>query len=313
MRSMHILQTESVKLMLHGNRRLLTIHFLALFTAVSVSAADDVLVEENITYGKGRDVDLKLDLARPKDGEGPFPAIVFIHGGGWVGGNRQGYRGMIEQAARKGYVAVTITYRLTQPDKETRVPKSPFPAQIHDCKCAIRWLRSVAEKYHIDTDRIGVTGGSAGGHLSLLVGLADDTAKLEGNGGHEKFSSRVQAVVNVYGPTDLAKLHADVPQVRDLIRALCHGTPEASAEAYRTASPVTYVSKGNPPVLTIHGDKDNVVTVSQATLLDEVMRKAGARHELLVLKDQGHGFSGESAKQADSALWAFFEKHLKSK
>lgn len=274
-------------------------------------AADDIVVEENITYGKGGDVDLQLDLARPKDGVGPFPAIVFIHGGGWSGGDRQGYRGLLETAAKRGYVAVAITYRLTQPNPETKVGKHPYPAQIHDCKCAVRWLRSVADKYHVDKNRIGVTGGSAGGHLSLLVGLTDDKAGLEGNGGHADQSSRVQAVVNVYGPTDLSTAYADVPRVRDLVIALCGGTPESAAENYKAASPVTYVSKDDPPVLTLHGDQDNIVLVSQATLLDAAMKKRGARHELVILKDQGHGFSGDAAKQANDATWAFFDRELK--
>jgi acetyl esterase/lipase len=293
---------------------LLAITFIAGLTPASsrLFAADDVVVEENITYGKGGDVDLKLDLARPKEGSGPFPAIVFIHGGGWSGGNRQGYRGMIETAAKKGYVAVTVTYRLTQPDPETKVAKYPYPAQIHDCKCAVRWLRSATGKYHIDKGRIGVTGGSACGHLSLLVGLTDDNAGLEGNGGHADQSSRVQAVVNVYGPTDLPVAYADVPQVRDLIKALCGGTPESAAGNYKAASPVTYISKDDPPVLTLHGDQDKIVLVSQATLLDAAMKKGGVRHELLILKDQGHGFSGDAAAKALEATWAFFDRELKN-
>lgn len=282
-------------------------------TTASASAADDVVVEEGIVYGKGGDVELQLDLARPAKGEGPFPGLVFIHGGGWAGGNRQGYRPMIEIAARKGFVAATVSYRLTQADPKTKQAKHPFPAQIHDCKCAVRWMRSVAEKYRIDPDRIGVTGGSAGGHLSLLVGLTDESAKLEGDGGHAEFSSSVQAVVNVFGPTELVSAHEGVPQVRGLIEALCGGVPASAINAYRTASPVTYVDKDDPPVLTLHGDKDNIVLVSQATLLDEAMKKKEARHELIILKDQGHGFGGDSARQANDATWAFFEKHLNAK
>jgi acetyl esterase/lipase len=132
-----------------------------------------MVIEEDITYGKAGDTELKLDLARPQ-GDGPFPAIVFIHGGGWSGGNRQVYRGQIQEAATRGYVAVTISYRLMQFDqakKETTTATPVFPAQIHDAKAAIRWVRAHAEKYQVDPDRIGVTGASAGGHLSLLVGV----------------------------------------------------------------------------------------------------------------------------------------------
>jgi acetyl esterase/lipase len=278
-------------------------------------AADDIEIEiePNITYGTAGDIQLQLDLAKPKDGDGPFPALVLIHGGGWVGGNRHSFRPYLEQAARRGYVAVTISYRLTQPDPETKLGKQPFPAQIHDCKCAIRWLRSVAEKYRVDPERIGVMGGSAGGHLSLLVGLADDQAGLEGDGGHAEFSSRVHAVVNIFGPTELAKAYDDVPMVRDLLIALCGGTPDQARDAYKAASPVTYISKDDPPVLTLHGDQDKIVPVSQATLFDAAMKKAKVRHELLILKDQGHGFAGDAAVQANEAMWKFLERELQPK
>ena len=127
-----------------------------------------------------------------------FPAIVFIHGGGWYQGSRQGYRGQIMEAARRGYVAATISYRLMKFDEEkneTTTAAPNFPAQIHDAKAAIRWQRANANNYHVDPDRIGVTGGSAGGHLSLLVGLTDARSNLEGDGGNPDQSSRVQAVV----------------------------------------------------------------------------------------------------------------------
>jgi acetyl esterase/lipase len=279
----------------------------------TVLAADGIVIEENLTYGHEGGAELQLDLARPKEGAGPFPAIVFIHGGAWAGGDRKDYRSTIASAARKGFVAVTISYRLTQFDPEKKKPTVPFPAQIHDCKCAVRWLRSVADKYHIDPDRIGVSGGSAGGHLSLLVGLADEKAELEGSGGHADQSSRVQAVVNFCGPTELSQEFEDVPAVRDFLEALCQGTPDRAAEAYKSASPLTYCSSDDPPVLTLHGDKDEIVLVTQAKLLDDAMKKAGARHELVILEGQGHGFQGETGKQAYQAMWAFFEQHLKGR
>ena len=157
----------------------------------TIARCAEIVVEENITYGKAGDTELKLDLARPQ-GDGPFPAIVFIHGGGWYQGNRQGYRGQIQEAAKRGYVAATISYRLMQFDeskKETTTATPIFPAQIHDAKAAIRWLRANAKKYHVDPDRIGVTGGSAGGHLSLLGGLTDPCVEL---GGRQRESRAIQ-------------------------------------------------------------------------------------------------------------------------
>jgi len=277
------------------------------------SAADDILLEPDLVYGQVGDVKLQLDLARPKGGDGPFPAIVLIHGGGWAGGNRHSFRPYLEEAARKGYVAVTISYRLTQYDPKTMLGKVPHPAQIHDCKCAVRWLRSVANKYRINPDRIGVCGGSAGGHLSLLVGLADKDAGLEGDGGHAEQSSRVQAVVNIYGPTDMAQLYVDSPDARTVIAALCNGTPDTAPEVYKAVSPITYVSADDPPVLTLHGDKDTLVPDSQAKLLDAAMTKAGAQHIMLILKDQGHGFTGPEALRANESLWKFFARHLNAK
>jgi len=283
------------------------------YTGQCVAAGDDtIIVEDNITYGKVGDIELKLDLARPK-GDGPFPAIVFIHGGGWSGGNRQGYRGQIQEAARRGYVAATISYRLMKFDqakKETTTADPIFPAQIHDAKAAIRWVRANAKNYHVEPDRIGVTGGSAGGHLSLLVGLTDPSSGLEGESGNPEQSSRVQAVVNVFGPTDMATCY-ETSSVAWIFRLFMGGTPAEAAECYKAASPVTYVSKDDPPVLTLHGDQDVLVPIEQATTLDEKMKAVGANHTLMVFEGQGHGFGGEYDKKAWDATWEFFDKHLK--
>ena len=273
------------------------------------SFGDEFTIENNIVYGKGGSEELKLDMARP-NGSGPFPALVLIHGGGWSGGNRAGFHGLAIEAAKRGYVAMTISYRLTQPDTTTKLGKVPFPAQINDCKCAVRWLRANADKYHVDQKRIAVGGGSAGGHLSLLVGLTDASHKLEGDGGHADQSSRVQAVVNIFGPTDMAELWKTSPDARPFIKGLI-GEPEQAAAAYKAASPVTYISDDDPPVLTLHGDKDTLVPPSQAKLLDEKMKAAKAKHELLILEGAGHGFAGEAQKKSNEAMWRFLDKQLK--
>lgn len=279
--------------------------------AVLPASAADITVENNLTYATVGDVKLQLDLAKPATGDGPFPCLVFIHGGGWSGGNRHAYRSAIENAAGKGYVAVTISYRLTQPDPQTGVPKEPFPAQIHDCKAAVRWVRAHAGEYQIDPQRIGVAGASAGGHLSLLVGLTDDKDGLEGDLGNGGQSSRVQAVCNIFGPTDMPVLFKSTPAVFGLVKALCNGTLEEQPEMYRAVSPVTYITKDDPPVLTLHGDDDKLVPVEQARILDAALKQAGVEHQLVILAGQGHGFGGDAAKQADDAMWTFFDKHLK--
>jgi acetyl esterase/lipase len=171
-------------------------------------------------------------------------------------------------------------------------------------------MRANAKKYHINPDRIGVTGGSAGGHLSLLVGLTDPSSGLEGQSGNPEQSSRVQAVVDYFGPTDMAACHKK-SSVAWVFRLFLGGTPDEVGERYKAASPITYVSKDDPPVLTLHGDQDALVPVEQAKSLDERLNAVGASHTLMVFKGQGHGFGGEYGKKAADATWKFFDEHLK--
>jgi acetyl esterase/lipase len=272
--------------------------------------ATNVVVTEGITYGRGGTEDLKLDLARPEHSAGLLPGLVYIHGGGWKGGSRNGYRNEIREAAQRGYVAVTVEYRLTDPDKHGKA-KYPFPAQLEDVKCAVRWLRANAGKYHVDPKRIGATGESAGGHLSLLLAVTGSTNQFEGTGGNADVSSQVQAVVNWFGPTDLARMYGYNKMVDPLLTALTGGTPQERAEQYKVASPMTYVSQNTCPVLTIHGTADKLVPVDQATEFDTAMKKAGASSSLMILPGKGHGFFGQVRRQADDDTLAFFEQHLK--
>jgi len=283
----------------------------ALLTLCASTFAQEIDVTPNLTYAEIGEVKLQLDLAVPKEGNGPFPVLVLIHGGGWSGGNRHAFRGKMEEAAKRGYVAATISYRLTEPDKETGKPKVPFPAQIHDCKAAIRWLRAHAADFKLDPQRIGVMGASAGGHLSLLVGFTSANDGLEGNEGYADQSSRVQAVVNIFGPTDLVKEYETAPGAVGFVKALCDGTPDTAAKNYQLASPVTYITRDDPPVLTLHGDKDKLVPLEQAQILDERMKTIGVKHELVVLTDQGHGFQGDAQEKADKAAWEFLERYLR--
>jgi hypothetical protein len=151
-----------------------------------------VAYEPGVEYANPDGQHLKLDLARAKDGDGPFPAVLCIHGGGFRAGSRQGYDALCLRLARGGYVAATIDYRLA--------PKYPFPAAVHDTKEAVRWLRANARKYRIDPERIGVTGGSAGGHLAQFLGVTRDVKDFGGDGGNRDQPSRAACVVNQYGP-----------------------------------------------------------------------------------------------------------------
>ena len=273
------------------------------------AAKGQIKIEENITYGKVGDLELKLDLAQPA-GKGPFPAIVCIHGGGWRQGSRASYKALIQEAAKRGYVAVTVTYRLVKAKQDGGF-ENQFPCQVNDVKCAVRWLRSQAEKYQVDPQRIGAIGGSAGGHLTLMLALTDEKANLEGSGGSADRSSRIQAAVNFFGPTDMALLHKTSPGAAPIAAAFLGGPPEEQKEVYQQSSPLTYVSEDDPPVLTIHGEVDKLVPLEQAKLLDEKMKAAGLSHTLVVIEGQAHGFQGAGQQQAIDATFEFFQKQLK--
>jgi acetyl esterase/lipase len=292
---------------------LVCIIFVASFqVSLQIGFADenDVIKESDIVYGKGGDVDLKLDLARPAKAKGRLPALIFIHGGGWHSMSKGEYYSDIYVAAKRGYVAVTIDYRLTSVKDNGKV-KYPFPAQVHDVKCAVRWLRANARKYKIDPKRIGVVGWSSGGHLSLMLGLTDPFHGLEGECGNMKYSSHVQAVVSLAGITDVRSQYEDVFSSHRYITDFIGGTPEEMPERYTEASPLTYLSKDDPPTLTIQGDKDFVVSPSQAELLDKRMNEVGATHTLIMKKDVGH--TGLVNFFVDNEVWDFFDEHLKGK
>src|SRR4051794_26673595 len=171
---------------------------LVFFTACTLgsparepSVPDNVIFERGLEYANPDGQHLQLNLARPKSAAGPSPAVLCIHGGGFRAGKRESYDGLCIRLAGQGYVAATATYRLA--------PKYPFPAAVHDVKAAVRWLRANATKYGIDPDRIGATGGSAGGHLAQVLGVTGGVQQFEGTTGNNPESSRVACVVNFYG------------------------------------------------------------------------------------------------------------------
>jgi acetyl esterase/lipase len=266
---------------------------------------ENVVFEPGIEFANPDNQHLKLDLARPKTGAGPWPAIVCIHGGGFRAGSRQGYDGLCLRLAQEGYVAVTVGYRLA--------PKFQFPAAVHDVKEAVRWLRGNAKKLNIDPHRIGAMGGSAGGHLAQFLGLTADVKGFEGHGGHLDRSSRVLCVVNYYGPSDFTKSYGKSVDAAQVLPLFLGGDLKNARHRHIVASPLYWVTPLAAPTLCIHGTLDKYVAHEQAVWLIERLRAADVEAELLTLPGAGHGFRGDDAARAEKAMLAFFAKHLKKK
>jgi acetyl esterase/lipase len=246
----------------------------------------------------------KLDLYLPeqKVGNRPLPLIVWVHGGAWLAGSKENCPAV--RFLRHGYAAASINYRLSR--------HAIFPAQIEDCKAAIRFLRANAEKYNIDPNRIGVWGASAGGHLVALLGTAGDVKEFD-KGPNLNVSSRVQAVCDFFGPTDFTKMSKfpstmdhDAPNSPE--SQLIGGPVQEIKEACKRANPITYVSKDDPPFLICHGDKDPLVPHNQSVLLNDALKQAGVSVIFHTVKGGGHGFRD---RQVDRMVQQFFDKHLK--
>lgn len=268
----------------------------------TAAAAEEIVVENDVEYSNPDGQHLQLNLARPT-GAGPYPAILCIHGGGFRAGTRQGYDGMIKKLAQNGYVAATVTYRLA--------PKYQFPAAIHDVKAAVRWLRANASKYHVDPQRIGVTGGSAGGHLAQFLGVTGGVAQFEGDGGNPGQCSRVTCVVNYYGPSDFTQSYGKSVDAAEVLPLFLGGNLEQARARHIQASPLYWVTPESAPTLCIHGTKDNYVAYEQATWLVDRLKACAVEAELLTIEGAGHGFRGDDATRADAAMLAFFDRHLK--
>ena len=257
----------------------------------------------DLEYARTVSKSLKLDLFLPPKDKQPVPVVVWIHGGGWRVGNKGDCP--FVWLAGQGYAVVSIDYRLTH--------EAIFPAQIHDCKAAIRWVRAHAAEYGLDPARVGAAGISAGGHLVALLGTSGGVKELEGDlGNNLKYSSKVQAVVDFCGPavfTGEAPLPNDVEQRRDrAVVKLLGGSLHENQEKARLASPSTFVGKDDPPILIVHGDQDEVVPVNQSIVFADMLKKAGVDVTLSIIKGAPH-----FVITPDTLTLAlkFFDKHLK--
>ena len=278
------------------------------YTLVPIDPAKLGQVERDITYGTADRVDLKMDIYYPEFATGAVPAVIYVHGGAWVQGDKNEGAGITEipELRSRGYLVAAINYRLA--------PEYKFPTQIEDVKCAVRFLRANAAAYGIDPNHIGAWGGSAGGHLVALLGTTDATAGFEGNGGYADQSSRVQAVVDMFGPTDLKALSLGVGP-RFLL--LLFGTANRNSNIVKRANPVTWISDDDPPFLILHGENDELVPVSQSEIFYNGLVGAGVPATLVIVENAGHGFApaggviDPSRAEITKMVADFFDQYLK--
>jgi acetyl esterase/lipase len=257
--------------------------------------------EFDVVYTKAGSTELKLDVARPDTGTGPFPAILVIHGGAWRGGNKTDVRPVFPEMTKRGYVAISPQYRLC--------PHDAFPAQVHDVKAAVRFIKVNAKKFNVDPDRIGAMGFSAGGHLALMLGLTSPSDGLEGDVPAGSPDSRIKAAVNYFGPTDLAA--KDIPEVcKPWIKDFLGGTPQEKPEAVAKASPLTFVTSDDVPILTFQGTKDPLVPFSQSIKLAEAMSSAGVPGRVELLIGAQHGWDGPELRRTIDETFVFFGRYL---
>ena len=260
----------------------------------------------NVTYARYGQRTLEMDVYRPNDAWGLLPAVVCIHGGGWANGTRKNHGILAQAIADRGYVAATISYRLSG--------EAPFPAAIHDCKAAVRFLRANATEYGIDTEKIGAMGLSAGGHLTALLATSHGVDSLEGDGGNASFSSAIQAAVPMGAQTDLLSPRtreiSAIEQRGKIWRQFLGGAQADRMSTYELASPLFHLEKSDPPCWFITGETDDPST--HADKFRDAMNELKIDEGLTVIKDAPHPFLGKQIwfDEAIETADAFFKQTL---
>ncbi|MCI0703078.1 MAG: alpha/beta hydrolase [Planctomycetia bacterium] len=263
----------------------------------------------DLRYGEHKERNT-LNLFVPK-ADKPLPLIIWIHGGAWSAGSKDGNNPAMRFLGQ-GFAVAAINYRLSQ--------HAVYPAQIQDCKEAVRFLRANAKKYNLNPDAFGVCGASAGGHLVALLGTSGGVKELAlAESKHKDVSDKVQCVVDFFGPTDLLKMAAqsgpnskiDHNSPKSPESRLIGGAIQENKEKAAKANPITYIDKDDAPFLILHGDMDPLVPPGQSELLHEALKKAGVPSELVVIKGGGHGGSGFATAENQDKIAKFFDKHLK--
>ncbi|MBK5294123.1 MAG: alpha/beta hydrolase [Acidobacteriia bacterium] len=233
--------------------------------------------------GRQMHLDLYIPKTGPKTGNGPFPVVIYIHGGAWKNGNKNAFARQAAHMATKGVVGACIEYRLSGEAK--------WPAAIYDSKAAVRWVRANASKYNLDPERIGAAGGSAGGHLVALLGTTHHRAEMEGPGGNPGKSSRVIAVAAFNPAVDLVSLGKKPgTNANTSVAKFLGKTYAQDMSLWELATPITHVSKRSASFLFLHGASDATVPYRQSLDMQAKLKEAGVRAELFTAEGAGHGF-----------------------
>jgi len=242
-----------------------------------------VEMKQDLIYASYGSREMHLDLVLPKAGRGPFPAVVYIHGGGWRGGNKAAFRRQAAHMATLGFVGACIEYRLSGEAK--------WPAAIYDSKAAVRWVRANAKKYNIAPDRIGAAGGSAGGHLVALLGTTAHLMELEGDGGNPGISSAVKAVAAFNPAVDLVSFgKGPASNGSNAVTAFLGKAYADAPKLWELATPITHVNKKSASFLFLHGSADNTVPIQQSIDMMKRLKTAGAHAEIMTADGAAHGF-----------------------
>jgi acetyl esterase/lipase len=268
----------------------------------STEAGARYWVQPDIVYGAANNTQLKLDVWYPNESKTPTPTLVYIHGGGWIFGTKETSVLQFLPFLEKGWRVVNVEYRMAS--------NSLAPAAVEDTRCALRWVYRNAKQWNFDTSKIVLTGHSAGGHLSLITGMLPDGTALDNNCyADEKYGDvkmKVAGIINWYGITDVYDI-IQGPNLKNYGPMWMGSQPDA-AEIAKRVSPLTYVRADLPPILTIHGDKDDVVPYSQATRSKEALDKAGVTNKLYTVKGGGHGmFTRDEYIKSFDVIWKFLK------
>ena len=280
---------------------LLIVAAAATFAQPAPKIPEDLTLDAAVAYAQD-DPQQVMDIVRPRNNPSRLPAVLCIHGGGFRAGSRKGFVQQCVRLAQHGYVAATADYRLA--------PKAQFPAAVNDVKAAVRYLRTNAERLGIDPTRIGVMGGSAGGHLALFLGVTGGVAEFEGDGPNRDQSSRVNCVVSYYGPSDFTKSYGRSVDAAEVLPLFLGGDLNQARGMHIKASPLYWVTPEAPPTLAIQGTKDRYVNYEQSVWIVEKLLQAGVTAELETIEGADHGFKGADATRAEQRMIAFFDRCL---